>query len=157
MSIQEQVGPERWAALWLGPAAVGLYVATAVGGKVQEVRELLALAAEMRQALERDHEHDLVGAVAAMVVGTGPDATPALNAGNRLALLEAVGAAGAAATGLEGAGDYRRWLMSLARAVAVAEEDGGFLGIGAEALHLAEQLALAELASALGLLEETRS
>jgi hypothetical protein len=61
-------------------------------------------------------------------------------------------AAGAAATGLPGGEIYRRWLVGLARAVAEAESDGGFLGFGAEAMHAAEQAALAEIAEALGLL-----
>jgi hypothetical protein len=92
--------------------------------------------------------------VAAAILGQAPmDAEPEPEAGNRPALLMAVTAAGAAAHGLPGDEAYRRWLVELAREVAQAESDGGFFGIGAEAMHTAEQEALAELAEALGLLD----
>ena len=52
--IQEQVTPEEWRALCAAPWAVGWYMATATGGKVQEVRELLTLRTTLHQALERD-------------------------------------------------------------------------------------------------------
>jgi hypothetical protein len=43
--------------LCAAPWAVGWYMATAIGGKVQEVRELLTLRTTLHQALERDCEH----------------------------------------------------------------------------------------------------
>lgn len=54
--IREQVTPEEWQTLCAAPWAVGLYIATAVGGKVQEVHERLTLGAALHRALERDHE-----------------------------------------------------------------------------------------------------
>jgi hypothetical protein len=55
--IQEQVTPEEWRMLCAAPWAVGWYMATAIGGKVQEVRELLTLRTTLHRALERDCEH----------------------------------------------------------------------------------------------------
>ncbi|MEN9936714.1 MAG: hypothetical protein RLZZ387_3293 [Chloroflexota bacterium] len=154
MSVRDQMTPAQWQVLRAAPWAAGAYVATAVGGKVQEVRELLALAREMRAGLSRDHEQDLVGAVAAAVLGEAPSETDlALRPGDRSAMLAAVAAAGAAAGSVVGGAAYRRWVIELAREVAAAEVDGGFLGIGAEAMHTAEQIALAELTEALGLLD----
>ncbi|MBX0326286.1 hypothetical protein K2Z83_01075 [Oscillochloris sp. ZM17-4] len=153
MAIEDQVTPAQWLALRQGPWAAGCYVATAVGGKVQQVRELLALGEALRQEIERGGEGDLVAEVAAAVLGEAPmDAAPGPSPDDRPALLRAVAAAGAAAGGLAGGEVYRRWLVGLARAVAEAESDGGFLGFGAEAMHAAEQAALAEVAEALGLL-----
>jgi hypothetical protein len=43
--------------LCAAPWAVGWYMATAIGGKVQEVRELLTLRTTLHRALERDREH----------------------------------------------------------------------------------------------------
>jgi len=45
--------------LCAAPWAVGWYMATAIGGKVQEVRELLTLRTTLHRALERDCEHDI--------------------------------------------------------------------------------------------------
>jgi hypothetical protein len=154
MLIRKELTPAQWLVLRAAPWAVGLYVATAVGGKVQEVRELLALGGALRRALERDRERDLVGAVAADILGAG--LTPAglrLPSGDRPALLRAVAAAGDSARALPGGPEYLRWLMGLAREVAAAEQDRDFLGLGAEAVHTAEQIALAEVVEALGLNE----
>jgi hypothetical protein len=153
MAIEDQLTPSQWRALRQAPRAAGQYVATAVGGKVQEVRELLALGEALRRELGRDPAGDLIGAVAAAILGEAPmQAEPGPSSGDRPALLRAVTVAGAASEGLPGGEAYRRWLVELAREVAQAESDGGFLGIGAEAMHIAEQAALAELAEALGLL-----
>lgn len=153
MAVHDQVGQAAWGALCGGPWAVGLYLATAVGGKLQEVRELLALGGALRRALERDPDQDLVGAVAAAVLSDAAAATgQELRDEDRPAILRAVAAAGAAASARPDGAAYLRWLMELAREVAAAEDDGGFLGFGAEAVHTAEQIALAEVAEALGLL-----
>lgn len=158
MTVREQVTSEQWLALRAAPWAVGLYVAAAVGGKVQEVRELLALGQALHRALERDHERDLVGAVAADILGAGVTAAGlALRGEDRPGLLRAIAAAGAAAEALQGGRDYLRWLMELAREVAAAEEDRGFLGLRSQAVHTAEQIALAEVVEALGLLGEAQS
>ncbi len=150
MAIEDQVTPAQWQALRQGPWAAGCYVATAVGGKVQQVRELMALGEALRRELERDGEDGLVRAVTAAVLGEAPlGSAPDLSPDDRPALLRAVAAAELAAEGLPGGAAYRRWLMLLAREVAQAELDGGFLGFGAEALHAAEQAALTEIAAAL--------
>jgi hypothetical protein len=151
--VRDQVTPDQWRALRAAPWAVGLYVATAVGGKVQEVRELLTLGAALHRALERDGERDLVGAVAAELLGEGLTAAGmGLRSDDRPGLLRAVAAAGTVAAALPAGPEYLRWLMELAREVAAAEEDRRFFRIGAEAVHTAEQHALAEVVEALGLL-----
>lgn len=155
MAIQEQIPPADWRTLCAAPWAVGLYVATAAGGKVQQVRELLVLGAALHRALERDYQNDLIGAVSATVLRESPIGSKSgLRSGDRTAILGAVSAAGTIATTLPDGRAYRHWLMELAREVATAEEDGGWLGIGAEAMHITEQAALAELAEALGLLDD---
>jgi hypothetical protein len=151
--IREQVPPEEWQTLCAAPWAVGLYIATAVGGKVQEVRERLTLGAALHQALARDHEHDLIGAVAADILREAPPGAGwTWQPGDRPAMLSAVAAAGAIASRLPAGLAFRRWLMDLAREVAAAEVDGGWLGIGAEKVHQMEHAALIDLANALGLL-----
>lgn len=155
MSIQERLSPAQWAILCEAPWAVGLYIATAVGGKVQQVRELLVLGAALHRALERDYENDLIGAVSAAILLHAPiGSQSSLIANDRPAMLHAVEAAGHVTASLADGRQFRLWLMELAREVAAAEADGGWLGFGAEAMHLAEQIALAELVEALGLLDE---
>ncbi len=154
MALQDKIEPRQWQILCTAPWAVGLYIATAVGGKIQEVRELLVLGAALHRALERDLEHDLIGAVAATVLREAPiGGASGLGPGDRPALLRAVTAAGKATAQLPDGQHFRHWLMELAREIAAAERDGGWLGIGAEAMHTAEQAALAEIAEALGLLD----
>jgi hypothetical protein len=46
--------------------------------------------------------------------------------------------------------------MDLARDVAAAEKDGGWMGVGAEAIHRAEQTALNDLAVVLEIETDTR-
>ncbi len=151
--IREQVTPEEWRTLCAAPWAAGLYVATAVGGKVQEVRERLALGAALHRALERDHKHDLIGAVAADILSEAPPgARWTWHPGDRPAMLHVVAAARTIASRLPSGLAFRRWLMDLAREVAAAEIDGGWLGIGAETVHQMEHAALIDLANALGLL-----
>ncbi len=150
--IREQVTAEEWQMLCVAPWAVGLYVATAVGGKVQEVRERLTLGAALHRALERDHEHDLIGAVAADILREAPPgARWTWQPGDRPAMLRAVVTAGAIASRLPSGLAFRHWLIDLAREVAASEIDGGWLGIGAEAVHQMEHAALIDLANALGL------
>ncbi len=48
------------------------------------------------------------------------------------------------------AAEYREWVMSVARATAEAAKEGGFLGIGGEAVSADEQQALDDIAAALG-------
>jgi hypothetical protein len=151
--VRDELTPDQWRVLRAAPWAVGLYVATAVGGKVQEVRELLTLGAALHRALERDSERDLVGAVAAEIVGEGLTAAAmGLHLDDRPGLLRAIAATEAVAVELPGGPEYLRWLMELAREVAAAEEDRRFLASGAEVVHIAEQHALAEVVEALGLL-----
>lgn len=153
MAFNDQLTSEQWRALRQGPWAAGCYVATAVGGKVQQVREMLALGESLRRQIERAGEGDLIAAVTAAVLGAhAADIGPELSPDDRPALLRAVAAAGVVADGLPGGAAYKRWLMLLAREVAEAESDGGFLGFGAEAVHAAEQTALAEIAESLGVL-----
>jgi hypothetical protein len=155
MAIHDQIPPEQWQLLCAAPWAVGLYVATSVGGKVQEVRELLVLGAALHRALERDYENDLIGAISATVLRESPIGSKSgLRSDDRPAILGAVAAVGELTTTLLDGRVFRHWLMELAREVATAEEDGGWLGIGAETMHIAEQAALAELAEALGLLDD---
>ncbi len=150
--IRGQVTSEEWQTLCAAPWAVGLYVATAVGGKVQEVRERLALGAALHRALERDHEQDLIGAVAADILREAPPgARWTWQPGDRPAMLRAVTAAGTIASRLPSGLAFRRWLMDLALEVAASEIDGGWLGIGAETIHQMEQAALIDLANALEL------
>jgi hypothetical protein len=150
--MREQFTQEEWQALCAAPWAVGRYMAAAVGGKLQEVRELLALGAALRRALVQDADDTLVGAVAAAILSDdrligGSN----LHAADRTELLAAVAAAGTLVAASPHGPAYRRWLIELAHVVATAEADGGFLGFGGEAFHAAEQIALAELTEALGM------
>ncbi|MCL6542014.1 MAG: hypothetical protein K6T87_15775 [Roseiflexus sp.] len=152
--IHEQVTSEDWRMLCSAPLAVGWYMATATGGKVQEVRELLMLRMALHRALECDPEHDLIGAVAATILSETPsDARWTWQPDDRPAMLRAVADAGAIASRLPSGLAFRRWLMDLAHEVAASEPDGGWLGIGARAVHEAEQVALIDLMNALGLLD----
>ncbi len=77
--------------LCVAPWAVGCYMAAAIGGRVQEVRELPALRTTLHRALERDCEHNLIGAVAATVLCETPsERRRSWQSGDRPAILRAV-------------------------------------------------------------------
>lgn len=158
MSVKDQFTAEEWESLAHGP----FLVSTAIGvsdpsGPFGLVKESLALAKEVREAVAGE-AGPLTQAVAgdlrahkpsrADLVGDHPR-TPDEARINALEKLKDV-AALAREKGGTGADAYIAWLAGIATAVAEAAKEGGFLGIGGEAVSADEQTAIAEVRQALG-------
>jgi hypothetical protein len=153
--MKERFSAEEWAELCSAPFIAGMYVASAgEGSRAQYTQEMVALAEGLRASVARGGP--LAAAVAADLasragnrLGTGAAAASPDERPTMLRRVARVGATLACAGGEEAAA-YRRWVLGLAAEVAGAASDGGLLGIGGRRVSYAEQVALRELAEALG-------
>lgn len=162
MDVREGFTHEDWALVMQGPL-VAAYAITAAdpSGLVGRVQEATAAARAIQDAEGPTEQHDLVShvvrgyrssdtqkeigsAIAEMARGKRHDeATEAA-----LERLRRIGWAVEDAAPDEAAA-YKDWLREVARRVAEAAKEGGFLGIGGEAVSAAETRTLADIDAAL--------
>jgi hypothetical protein len=142
---------EEWATVVEGPIYAALRViAASHGGRL---RESLALSRVYQEARATHVDSELLDAM----VRSPPalDADEVRHAQSNIAevaeqqLRDAIGIVGAKATPAE-TDSYKRFVMTVAQAVASAHKEGGFLGIGGKQITDAENQALDEISSALG-------
>jgi hypothetical protein len=153
MNLRNRFTPDEWDDLCSAPFAAAMYVATSDGGHFDYTQEMVALmqaigpsmagAGRLAQAVIAGF-----GSRRANMLGTGELAIAREDRGAMLALLERVGAALARA-GTHEAAPYASWVLGLARHVAAASRHGGLLGLGGRTISTAEEVALAELKTAL--------
>lgn len=154
MGLKERFSAAEWADLSSAPFVAAMYIATAEGGRGEYVREMVALsravgpsvagAGDLGQAIVAEF-----GGRAANRLGTGDLAIAYDNRPGMLALVTRAGAALARAGGSEAA-PYTSWVITLARRVASSSTSGGLFGLGGRPLSTAEEVALRELKTALG-------
>lgn len=154
-AMKERFSAEEWSELCSAPFIAGMYVAGAgAKNRTQYTQEMVALAEALRASIVRGGP--LAAAVAAELAGRAGNklgtGMAAASPGERPALLARIALVGAvlARAGGDEAAAYRTWVLGLAARVAGAASDGGFLGIGGRHVSYAEQVALRELAEALG-------
>jgi predicted urease superfamily metal-dependent hydrolase len=142
---------EEWATVVDGPIYAALRViAASHGGRL---REGLALARAYQDA--RVHRGDselldeLVKSPPAIDVDELRHAQSNIVEVAEQQLRDAVGTVGAKATPVE-TDSYKKFVMTVAEAVASAHKEGGFLGVGGKQVTDAENQALDEISSALG-------
>lgn len=117
------------------------------------LRESLAMGQVYQQARERHGESELLDELVKSPPSIDPDRVR--EAGGDIAavtsqqLRDAVGVLEAKATPPE-VDAYKRFVMTVAQAVASAHKEGGFLGIGRKQISDAENQALDEISAALG-------
>jgi hypothetical protein len=151
MTKKAEFNAEEWSKVVQGPLLAGMRVATAERGGT--IRESLAMGRAYSEARKRQGESELLDEL----VSSPPALDPGLvsqGGGDMAALLterlrEAVGLVQGKGTAEE-AEAYKRFILSIAQAVASASKEGGVLGIGGKQVSEAEQAAIDELASALG-------
>jgi len=161
MSIKEQMSAEQWKLLFNAPSAASTYVSTASGGGLEMLSEAMT-AGKFMQKLAKQATGSGYGAVVDELLGimktmSRQDAQAmALKvqskdiAGVRAEVKQIVADAATAAGALPGGDGYKRWLVDMAREVALTKT-GGFLGIGSKSvIDEKEQAALNELATMLG-------
>lgn len=151
MTTKRDLNAEEWATLAEGPMLAGMRVVAAERGGT--IRESLALGRVYTEARQQQGGSELLDELVA--------SPPALDV-NRLReragdlpsfaserVREAVAIADAKATPGE-AQAYREFILTVAEAVAGANREGGFVGIGGKPVSDNEQVALDELRALLG-------
>lgn len=160
MGLRAQVTPEQFKTIFNGPAAASQYVATASGGTLETIGEMMTAAKAMQAKLVEGTGSygPLVAGIAEDVKALGlsdvDDITVKLQGSDmsslRAAAKQLVADAAAAVAAMPGADGYKQWVLEVARAAA-ASKTGGFLGIGAKSVvDEKEEAALAELAALWG-------
>lgn len=152
MTEKADFNAEEWATLIEGPLMAGMRVVAAERGGT--LRESLAVGRAYTEARKQHGDSPLLDAV----VATPPALDPArLREGGgdikQIAdkrLTEAVGVVEAKATPEE-ASSYKQFVVTVAEAVANANKEGGFAGIGGKPVSDNEQQAIDEIRSILGI------
>jgi hypothetical protein len=151
MTRRAEFNAEEWATVVDGPIYAALRViAASHGGRL---RESLAMGRAYQDARTRHGESELLDDL----VKSPPaiDAEEVRHAQSNIAevttqkLRDAIGIVGAKATPVE-TDSYKKFVMTVAQAVASAHKEGGFLGIGGKEITDAENQALDEISTALG-------
>lgn len=151
MTSKAEFNAEEWSTVVEGP----LYAATRViaahrGGRL---REALALGHVYQDARRHHGDSELLDELVTSPPSIEPDhlreAGGDVAAATSERLREAMRIVEAKATAQE-ADDYKRFVMTVAQAVASAHKEGGFLGIGGERISDSENRALDEISRALG-------
>lgn len=151
MTARADFNAEEWVTVVDGPIYAALRViAASHGGRL---RESLALARTYQEARAHHGESELLDEL----IKSAPaiDADEVRHAQTDIAgiaaqkLRDAVGIINAKATPAE-TDSYKKFVMSVAQAVASAHKEGGFLGVGGKQVTDAENQALDEISQALG-------
>ncbi|MGI9184983.1 MAG: hypothetical protein ACR2GZ_08465 [Solirubrobacteraceae bacterium] len=151
MTSKADFNAEEWSTVVDGPLYAGMRVISADRGGT--LRESLAMGRAYQEARTHHGDSELLDELVKSPPAIDPDRVR--EAGGNIAtvatnqLREAVGILAAKATAAE-TDDYKRFVMTIAQAVASAHKEGGFLGIGGKQISDAENQALDELSAALG-------
>ena len=151
MTAKADFNAEEWSTVVDGPLYAGMRVVAADRGGT--VRESLAMSRVYQEARGGHGESELLDELVKSPPAIDPDLMR--DAGGNIAVLApqqlraAIAILEAKATDAE-ADAYKRFVMTVAQAVAGAHKEGGFLGIGGTAVSDAENQALDEISTALG-------
>jgi hypothetical protein len=151
MTRKADFNAEDWSTVVDGPLYAGMFVISADRGGT--LRETMAMSRVYQDARERHGESELLDEL--MKSPPAIDANRVREAGGNIAtvasqhLREASRIVEAKATPSE-VEAYKRFVWTVAQAVAGAHKEGGFLGIGGKPISDAESQALDEISTALG-------
>jgi hypothetical protein len=151
MTRKADFNAEEWSTVVEGPLYAGMRVISADRGGT--LRESLAMGRVYQEARAGHGASELLDELVKSPPSIGPDRLR--EAGGNIAavaserLREAIRILEAKATAEE-TDAYKRFVMTLAQAVASAHKEGGFLGIGGKQVSDAENQALDEISIALG-------
>jgi hypothetical protein len=151
MTRKADFNADEWATVVDGPLYAGMRVISADRGGT--LRESLAMGRAYQAAREHHGESELLDELVKSPPSIDPDRVR--EAGGNISALaseqlrEAIGILEAKSTPSE-VDAYKRFVMTVAQAVASAHKEGGFLGIGGKQISAAENQALDEISTALG-------
>lgn len=165
MSVRDEYTAEEWKQIVTAPAAIiAAVIGVSPGGPIQIGQEVGAAVKAFERAAEELASNPLLAAVLVELKGRfeayiGKAAPEDVVEFDIMALAKDPAAAAelcrsvvrilAAKAPAEQGEPFRRWLLTLAEAVAEAGKEGGFMGIGGEAVSPPERELLGELAAAL--------
>jgi len=159
MSTKADFTPEQWDTIVKTPMMVGwAVVAASPSGPVGMMKEMSAMARVVMDAGKQAAEGSLIKSVTDEIKlrafdrkEGGAEKLAAADVKPRALALCKDAVAAIAGKGQPGEADaFRAWLVSVARGVAEASKEGGFLGFGGKQVSEAEQAAIKDLAAALG-------
>ncbi len=151
MTRKADFNAEEWSTVAEGPVYAGMRVISADRGGT--LRESLALGRVYQEARGGHEESELLDELVKSPPSIDPNQVR--EAGGNIAavaserLREAIRIVEAKTTPEE-TDAYKRFVMTVAQAVAGAHKEGGFLGIGGKQISDAENQALDEISTALG-------
>jgi hypothetical protein len=151
MTTKADFNAEEWATVTDGPLYAGMYLISADRGGT--VRESIAMGRVYQTAREQHGDSELLDDLLKSPPSIDPDRIR--EAGGDVGsvttdqLREAVRILEAKSTPAD-TDAYKRFVMTVAQAVAGAHKEGGFLGIGGKQISDAENHALDEISGALG-------
>ncbi len=151
MTDKADFNAEEWLTIVNGPLYASMLVISADRGGT--LRETLAMGRAYQAAREHHGESELLDTLVKAPPSIDPDRLR--DAGGDIGVVatnqlrEAIRILEARATPVETDG-YKKFVMTVAQAVASAHKEGGFLGIGGKQISDAENQALDEISAALG-------
>jgi hypothetical protein len=151
MTSKADFNAEEWSTVVDGPLYAGMRVISADRGGT--LRESLAMGRVYQEARQHHGESELLDELVKSPPSIDPDQLQ--QAGGNLAdvstkqLREAIRILQAKAAPAE-VDAFKKFVMTVAQAVASAHKEGGFLGIGGKQISDAENQALDEISTALG-------
>jgi hypothetical protein len=151
MTRKADFNADEWSTVVDGPLYAGMRVISADRGGT--LRESLAMGRAYQAAREHHGESELLDELVKSPPSIDPDRVR--EAGGNISALasqqlrDAIGILEAKST-LPEVDAYKRFVMTVAQAVASAHKEGGFLGIGGKQISDAENQALDEISTALG-------
>ena len=151
MTRRADFNAEEWSTVVDGPLYAGMRVISADRGGT--LRESLAMGRAYQDARQHHGESELLDELVKSPPSIDPERLR--EAGGNIAALAsdqlraAIGIVKSKATSSE-VDAYKRFVMTVAQAVAGAHKEGGFLGIGGKQISDSENQALDEISTALG-------
>jgi hypothetical protein len=151
MTRRADFNAEEWSTVVDGPLYAGLRVIAASRGGT--LRETLAMGRVYEEARAHHGDNELLDDLVKSPPSIDPDQVRDVQGNiSTLAsqqLREAIGIVEAKSTAGE-TDSYKKFVMTVAQAVAGAHKEGGFLGFGGRQISDAENQALDEISTALG-------
>jgi hypothetical protein len=150
MTNKADFNAEEWSTVVEGPLLAGMRVVTADRGGT--IRESLAMGQVYAHARQRHGDSELLDQLVASPPSMDQERLRSagdVGAASTQRLREALGVLEQKATPEE-VEAYKRFVVSVAEAVAKAHKEGGFAGIGGKEVSESEQAALDEIAATLG-------
>jgi hypothetical protein len=157
MSTKNDYTPDQWKAIAAAPVLAGLYITISdASGLVGITKEAMAVGQAITGAAEASAS-ELVKSLGESVKTAGgrpelpeiPRKNPAETKAAILKQLQEARAAVASKSAAE-AEEYSKWVLSVAKSVAEASKEGGFLGFGGTKVSAEEEAGLRELSAGLG-------